>query len=121
MHAVRAVAPNGLGEYRVVWTAKSTSLRKRNASPALSNPAKKRSSVAEAGSFAVRWTGVPFVARRIAARHRAGVIVYHDPTPETVRQHLELLSKWHVFVPTTRSWTRSAGDGGRTFHPRLSR
>ena len=42
---------------------------------------------------------MPFVARRIAARHRAGVIVYHDPTPETVRQHLELLSKWHVFVP----------------------
>jgi glycosyltransferase involved in cell wall biosynthesis/peptidoglycan/xylan/chitin deacetylase (PgdA/CDA1 family) len=46
----------------------------------------------------VRVTGVPSVARRIRAERRAGILLYHNPTPQTLERHLEYLSGLHRFV-----------------------
>ena len=58
-----------------------------------------RSSVLHLGSLAIRRSGAPFVARRVAARNRAGVLVYHDPTARALADQLEILAKGHAFVP----------------------
>jgi peptidoglycan/xylan/chitin deacetylase (PgdA/CDA1 family) len=52
----------------------------------------------EATGLAVRVTGLPAVARRVHADRRAGILLYHSPTPETLERHLDYLSRRHAFV-----------------------
>jgi peptidoglycan/xylan/chitin deacetylase (PgdA/CDA1 family) len=46
----------------------------------------------------IRWSGGAAVARRVRAERRAGILVYHDPEPETLERHLEYLTRRHRFV-----------------------
>ncbi len=57
-----------------------------------------RGTVLETAAFGVRWSGAPLVARHVNAYERAGIVVYHDPTPDTVERHLKALSRRHRFV-----------------------
>jgi peptidoglycan/xylan/chitin deacetylase (PgdA/CDA1 family) len=58
-------------------------------------------------------TGVPWLVRRIAARRRVTILVYHDPDPGTLARHLHWLSRRFRFVTLddvaealeTRRWT----------------
>jgi peptidoglycan/xylan/chitin deacetylase (PgdA/CDA1 family) len=53
----------------------------------------------EGAGLAVRTTGAAGIARRVGAERRAGILLYHNPDPETLERHLTLLAKGHAFVP----------------------
>jgi peptidoglycan/xylan/chitin deacetylase (PgdA/CDA1 family) len=46
-------------------------------------------------------TRLEAVMRRTSRRPRVGVIVYHDPSPELLEQHLEFLAERYPFVTVT--------------------
>jgi len=46
----------------------------------------------------VRWTGIGLLVRHTIARRKASILVYHDPTPEVLEQHLKYLSRRYNFV-----------------------
>ena len=52
----------------------------------------------DTAAFGIRWSGAPVIARHVHAHERAGIVVYHDPGPETVERHLTALSRRHRFV-----------------------
>ena len=47
----------------------------------------------------VRATATPSAARHLQTGRRAGILLYHNPDPATLEQHLEYLSARHAFVP----------------------
>jgi peptidoglycan/xylan/chitin deacetylase (PgdA/CDA1 family) len=49
-------------------------------------------------AFLIRWSGIPFLVRNTYARRKVTVLVYHDPTPETLRRHLRFLARRYTFV-----------------------
>jgi glycosyltransferase involved in cell wall biosynthesis/peptidoglycan/xylan/chitin deacetylase (PgdA/CDA1 family) len=57
-----------------------------------------RSAVLRAASHATCVGAGPFLARRTATRRRAGVLVYHDPTPSALEAQLDALARHHEFV-----------------------
>ena len=57
-----------------------------------------RSAIVQAASHATRLGTAPFVARRNSGRSRAGVVVYHDPSPSALEEQLDALSRRHEFV-----------------------
>ncbi len=61
-----------------------------------------RRAAREALALLLRCTGVNGVVRRLRARRGATIIVYHDPAPETLRRHLQRLSRDYHFVPMQR-------------------
>jgi peptidoglycan/xylan/chitin deacetylase (PgdA/CDA1 family) len=48
--------------------------------------------------FGIRRTGLPALALRTYARGRCGILVYHNPTPELLEQHLAWLAPRVPFV-----------------------
>jgi peptidoglycan/xylan/chitin deacetylase (PgdA/CDA1 family) len=52
-------------------------------------------------SSAVRWSGLSRIVRGTIARHRASILLYHDPTAETLERHLEYLAKRYSFISLT--------------------
>jgi len=46
----------------------------------------------------VRWTGIGRLVRHTVAKRRVSILVYHDPAPEQIEQHLKYLSKRYNFV-----------------------
>jgi peptidoglycan/xylan/chitin deacetylase (PgdA/CDA1 family) len=61
--------------------------------------ARVRAGALGAAATVIRWSGAPAVARRLAVRACAGIIVYHNPSHETVERHLGALCDHHAFVP----------------------
>ena len=53
-------------------------------------------------SAVVRYSGLPSLVRKTFARNKATVLLYHDPKPETLEQHLAYLSKSYQFVALSR-------------------
>ena len=49
-------------------------------------------------SSGIRWSGAPVAARHLRHRDRAGIVVYHDPSPVALERQLEALSRRHRFV-----------------------
>jgi peptidoglycan/xylan/chitin deacetylase (PgdA/CDA1 family) len=49
-------------------------------------------------SFCIRWAGLPYLARRTYARHRVGILMYHEPAPELLERHLSHLARHYAFV-----------------------
>ncbi|MFP6565559.1 MAG: polysaccharide deacetylase family protein [Myxococcota bacterium] len=47
---------------------------------------------------AIRYSGLPWLIRRVWARRRASIVLYHDPDPETFEAHLRFLSRHYNFV-----------------------
>jgi peptidoglycan/xylan/chitin deacetylase (PgdA/CDA1 family) len=47
---------------------------------------------------ALRMSGVPSAVRRVHARGSAAVLLYHDPTPQTLAAHLEYLASRFTFT-----------------------
>ena len=47
---------------------------------------------------AARYGGLWFLARRTYLRGKVGILVYHDPTPETLDRHLAFLARRYRFV-----------------------
>ena len=52
----------------------------------------------EGAGLAVRAGGLDGLTRRIRAERRAGILLYHNPDPEVLATHLELLARHHEFV-----------------------
>ncbi|WP_448206187.1 polysaccharide deacetylase family protein [Azospirillum sp. sgz302134] len=59
----------------------------------------------------VRWTGLGTMLRVLFARRRVSIVVYHDPDPETLRQHLAWYAKRYSF--TTLDAVTNALETGR--------
>jgi glycosyltransferase involved in cell wall biosynthesis/peptidoglycan/xylan/chitin deacetylase (PgdA/CDA1 family) len=53
----------------------------------------------EQTGLAVRATRLPALTRRLSSGRRAGILLYHNPEPETLDRHLAYLSEQHEFVP----------------------
>jgi glycosyltransferase involved in cell wall biosynthesis/peptidoglycan/xylan/chitin deacetylase (PgdA/CDA1 family) len=58
-----------------------------------------RAVLVRSASAVTRRSGAPYVASRLAARRRAGVLVYHDPEPAALDAQLDALARNHRFVP----------------------
>jgi peptidoglycan/xylan/chitin deacetylase (PgdA/CDA1 family) len=56
----------------------------------------------ELSALALHWSGIPFLVRHAIARRRATIVVYHDPTPETLDRHLRYLAKRYSFIALDR-------------------
>ena len=52
----------------------------------------------ETTGWAVRTSGLPGVSSRIRAERRAGILLYHNPTPALLERHLDYLARRHRFV-----------------------
>ncbi len=52
--------------------------------------------------FFLRWSGLARLVRKILARGGAAIVVYHDPTPETLDRHMEYLSRRYHFITMDR-------------------
>ncbi|MBP2299113.1 polysaccharide deacetylase family protein [Azospirillum picis] len=52
----------------------------------------------EAIAGLVRWTGFAAMQRYLKARRGVTIVVYHDPSPETLREHLRWYAKHYSFV-----------------------
>jgi peptidoglycan/xylan/chitin deacetylase (PgdA/CDA1 family) len=46
----------------------------------------------------IRWSGLALVIRRLYARRRASIILYHDPAPETLERHLRYLGQRYTLI-----------------------
>jgi hypothetical protein len=81
------------------WPDEFAAARVREALRAVAPPAPgARPAILRAASHATHVGAGPFLARRNAARRRAGVLVYHDPTRSAREAQLDALSRRHVFV-----------------------
>lgn len=49
-------------------------------------------------AFAVRWSGLPLLARATWGKRRVAILVYHNPDPETVDRHLRYLTRHYSVV-----------------------
>jgi peptidoglycan/xylan/chitin deacetylase (PgdA/CDA1 family) len=58
----------------------------------------------------VRWSGLAAALRHVNAR-RVTIVVYHDPTPETLRAHLAHLARRYTFVTLDEVAAAMAGPG----------
>lgn len=65
----------------------------------LAEPAR---TIREIVSAFLRAFGIPLVLRRLFARRAATILVYHDPSPSVLRNHLAYLSSLYTFVPLSR-------------------
>ena len=45
-----------------------------------------------------RWSGLGALTRRLVARRRVSILVYHDPSPAVVDRHLRWLSRHYSFI-----------------------
>ncbi|WP_042444256.1 polysaccharide deacetylase family protein [Azospirillum sp. B510] len=59
----------------------------------------------------VRWSGFGALQRFLKARHAVTIVVYHDPTPEVLREHLRWYAKHYSF--TTLDAVAGAMETGR--------
>lgn len=50
-------------------------------------------------SALVRWTGLATLIRHTIARNRVSILVYHDPAPEVLEQHLRFLVERYNVIP----------------------
>jgi peptidoglycan/xylan/chitin deacetylase (PgdA/CDA1 family) len=57
-----------------------------------------RAAAKEVLGCVVRFSGLPRLVRATVARRRAAILVYHDPTPERLRAHLEYLAPRFDFL-----------------------
>lgn len=51
-----------------------------------------------ATTLAVRWSGLPLLARHTWAREKVGILVYHNPAPEVLERHLQYLRGRYSFI-----------------------
>ncbi|HYH37806.1 MAG TPA: polysaccharide deacetylase family protein [Azospirillum sp.] len=65
----------------------------------------------EAFGALVRWSGLDAALRFLFARRRVTIVVYHDPDPDILRQHLAWYAKRYNF--TTLDAVADAMDSGR--------
>lgn len=52
----------------------------------------------ELAARVVRYSGIPFLVRQLLGRGRPAILVYHDPSPETLDRHLRYLRPRYPFV-----------------------
>ncbi|MBN2799017.1 MAG: polysaccharide deacetylase family protein [Deltaproteobacteria bacterium] len=52
-----------------------------------------------ASAAALRFGGISWLVRNTYGRHKVGILVYHDPSPETLRAHLEWLRPRFSVIP----------------------
>lgn len=50
----------------------------------------------------LRFFGIYFIIREVICKNKTTIIVYHDPRPETFKNHIEYLSKHYNFIPLNR-------------------
>jgi len=55
--------------------------------------------VSETLAYIASLLGLPWLVRNTIARHRAGILLYHDPDPATFDAHLAFLSRYYNIVP----------------------
>ena len=52
-------------------------------------------------SFLIRASGIPWIIREIICKNKTTIILYHDPKPQVLKNHLEYLSKHYSFISLT--------------------
>ena len=57
-----------------------------------------RQTVKKCAAAIIRWGGCEALVRRTIARGRVGIVVYHDPSPERLEEHLRFLSARYRFL-----------------------
>jgi peptidoglycan/xylan/chitin deacetylase (PgdA/CDA1 family) len=50
------------------------------------------------GHAIIRFSGIAFLIKKVIARKKATIIVYHNPTPQKFEEHLGYLSKRYNFI-----------------------
>jgi peptidoglycan/xylan/chitin deacetylase (PgdA/CDA1 family) len=56
----------------------------------------------DAVAGAIRWSGLAWLVRQAWARRRVSILLYHDPSPETLERQLEFLARRYSIVPLDR-------------------
>ena len=69
-----------------------------------------QSTVVAAVAATARYSGLGFLVRHTIARRKVGIVVYHDPSPDLLRQHLEYLGRRFTFIRMERLATAIAED-----------
>jgi peptidoglycan/xylan/chitin deacetylase (PgdA/CDA1 family) len=46
----------------------------------------------------ITFSGLSWFVREVLMRNKAGILLYHEPTPENLEQHLKFLSKYYNFI-----------------------
>jgi len=59
----------------------------------------------------LRWSGLPWLLRMTVQRRRVTILVYHDPTPEVVERHFEMLRRTYRHT-TLREYVDSRTGSG---------
>jgi peptidoglycan/xylan/chitin deacetylase (PgdA/CDA1 family) len=54
--------------------------------------------VREIVAAAIRWSGTALLVRRVVARRRASILLYHDPSPQVLEAHLRYLAPRYNFI-----------------------
>ncbi len=57
--------------------------------------------VREIVSFFIRWSGLSLLVRHTVARRKASILLYHDPSPQTLERHLRYLAPRYSFISLT--------------------
>lgn len=52
--------------------------------------------------FFARFTGIPWLVRKLGAFRRVTILVYHDPGPESFARHMAYLANRFNFIPLSR-------------------
>jgi len=47
----------------------------------------------------LRWSGLPFLFREMLQRRRVTIILYHDPKPEVLEEHFQILKSRYNIIP----------------------
>lgn len=75
------------------------------------------STIVEAVAATARYSGLGFLVRHTIARRKVGIVVYHDPPPDLLRQHLAYLGRRFTFVDMERLGAAIANDDWESLPP----
>ena len=60
------------------------------------------SAIREFFSMVLRFSGMHWIMREILCRRKVAIVLYHNPTPEVMEQHMRYLAKHHHFITMKR-------------------
>jgi len=63
---------------------------------------KVRKSIKEIIGFIIRFSGIWFLIREVFFRNKVTIILYHNPSPEIFKSHIDYLSKHYNFISLDR-------------------
>ncbi len=52
--------------------------------------------------FIFRFSGTPYIIRKVFLKNKVTIVVYHNPNPEVFKKHIEYLSRQYNFISLSR-------------------